>query len=301
MGSSGSVRTGLLLAMLGVGLLVVGLQTVHFGEQPEFHYHVQPGPADEAALNDSLGRMDASLDRDDVVFDVSSLSHTTQEIIWAALAAEDGQVTRRGFGNGASEFEYPGDHSALGHGQYYLTDGDDYYRLSTRGDSGFPGLFEMIAAGVLFVVATPLALYGLARTDSLRVTASTLPGLGTVTALSAIGFGWFGRTGLLELIGIGLAVGAVSGLAVWFVIGEFSTAGRPVANRNGTNARNRGVSLAYGGLGVLVILGLYAFVDLRIDLVKLATLCFLGFASGAAVEWHRAALSFPRRERRAGD
>lgn len=296
MGPAGSVRTGLLLALLGVGLLVVGLQTVHFGEQPEFHYHVQPGPADEATLNDSLGRMDASLDRDDVVFDVSSLSHSTQEIVRAALGAEDGRVARRGVGNGASEFEYPGDHYALGHGQYYLMDGDDYYRLYTRGNSGFPGLVEMIVAGVLFVVATPLALYGLARTDRLRVTTSNLFGLGTVTALSAIGFGWFGRTGLLELIGIGLAVGAVSGLAAWLVIGQFSTAGRETVNRNGTYARKRGVSVAYGGLGVLVALGLYGFVDLRIDLVTLASLCFLGFVSGAAVEWHRAELPFPRHE-----
>lgn len=301
MGPSTHAPTGpLILALLGVGLLVVGLQTAHFGEQPEFHHEIRSGPASEAALNDTIDQVaDGSIERSDVFFEYSDLSSSAREVVRESLAAEDGRVTYRGAGRGAPEFAYSGDFQALGHGEYIVAYENDYYRLSTSADSGFPGLPEQIAAALLFAIGAPLTLFGLARTDRARVTASTLFGLGSVTLLSVVGFAWFEVTGLVALIGVGLATGAITGLVAWVVIGRLSAAvGSPASD--GSVDRSRGVGVAYGSLGVLVMLGLYAFGPGQFGFATLEALCLLGFASGAALEWHRAALVAPQGRERAG-
>lgn len=288
MGPFRGVPSTLVLAFLGAGLLIVGLQTVHFGDQPEFHHTVQPGPADDASLNESARSMSGgSTDRADVVFEYGDLSPSTQELFREALAADGEGVIRRGSGNGAPEFAYPGDHVAPGSGQYYVAYRGDYYRIQTNGDGGFPGLPERIAAGVLLALGAPMMLVGLAWTDRLRATASTLTGVAGVVVPTLSDFTWFGATGLLELVGLGLGLGLVTSLGTWYLLGPIRGGTERPQDDRSTPDRRPSIAAAYGSLTLLVVLGFESLSPGGIGLLTLLTLCVLGFGAGAAVEWHR--------------
>lgn len=277
----------LVLALLGAGLLIGGLQTVHFGDQPEFHHRVQAGPADDDALNDALASIDRdALERADVVFEYTELSPTAKDAFRTGLAADDGRVTRRGEGKGAPEFAYPGHYHAPDAGEYYVAYEGDYYRVETSGDSGFPGLPEVFAATVALLVGVPLGLGGLALTDRLRVTASSLAGLWAVTVLSVIDFDWFGLTGLVELLGVGLLSGALAGVVAWTALGlvpgdilrNFG-AERPLTRRSWLGG-------VFGSAGLWLLFVLNVGLLGLSGLIDLAMVAVLSFAVPAGVAWH---------------
>lgn len=278
--------TSIVLVVVGVALLIAAVQIVHFGNQPEFYHSISPGPDSETALNASLDEYGDAVTREEVLVEYSDLPASGQRIVRERMAAEGRELRLRGAGNGIPGLEYGGDAIGLGQGRFFLAYEGEYYVLDAYGDDGFSGLFELMTGLVLFGIAVPTVLGGLASSDELAATASALTALTVVTSLSVVGFGWFGVTGLAELLALGLLAGAVSAAIAWLSVRTI--VGRVERSLPSERHLRRRLGMAgmIGG-GALLVTLLVAIGHLApLELLDVTMVLFLTFAIPAAVAWH---------------
>lgn len=275
----------IVLVLLGVVALVAAVQVVHFGDQPEYYHSISPGPTTETAVNATLAEYGQSITREEALVVYSDLSGQGQRVIWETMAAEGWELRLRGVGNGIAGLQYGGDAIRLGLGRYVLEYQGEFYYLSAYGDTGFDGLFELMAGLVLFGVGIPLVLVGLVRLDELQVTSSVLMAIAVVTALSIAEFGWFSVTGLVGLLGLGFLAGAISAAFTWICIRSVVEWVDMLPPEQQLKRRGS-VAAAFGSVTLLLALVFTLGVLALSGLLNVAMVAFLAFAIPTAIAWH---------------
>lgn len=218
MADSRSRRRPVLLVVIGLGLVVVGVQFSHVAGLAEFTYSVEA--TTQAAATDAAR---ASGDGNAVVSQFTELSAAAQDAFLRAFEAADNRATIRGWEHRVTELDHTGDTPARpGDGLYYVAYQGGYYEFTARHPMGAAGL-SVLFGYALAVGGTALGTYGgLRRQSSSRPVLALLGGV--VAFLGAYGVtGWWGLTEFPALLAVGSLCAFPPAAGAWYLSGALRT------------------------------------------------------------------------------
>ena len=201
------------MVVIGLGLVVGGVQFSHFTGLTEFTYTVEA--TTQAAIQGSNSG-------ERVLYPFTELSSTAQDAFLRAYEASDHRITIRGWEHQVTELDHTGDTPARpGDGLYYVTYQENYYEFTLRQPAVMTGP-AMLFGYALAVGGAILGVYGGRKHRSCIRSLLTLVS-GVVVFLAVYGVaGWWGLTDVLTLFAVGALCTALPAVGVWSIYGHFS-------------------------------------------------------------------------------
>ena len=204
--------------MIGLGLIVGGVQFSHFTGLTEFTYSV--AATTQAAATDAT---QASSTEADVIYQFTELPATAQDAFLRAYESADNRTTIRGMEHQVAELAHTGDTPARpGGGLYYVVYQGNYYEFTIRHPMSAAGP-AMLLGYALAVIGFIFGIYG-----SLRHKPRTRPLLalvcGVVAFLAVYSVtGWWGFNDFLPLLVVGGLCAYLPAVGVWSIYGVLSS------------------------------------------------------------------------------
>lgn len=214
MSGSRAQRWPIFIVILGLGLVVVGVQFSHFTGLTEFTYSVEPttqAVATEAA--------EASSSEGNVILQFTELSTTAQDAFLRAYESTDNEITIRGMEHQVTELSHIGDTVPQpGGGLYYVVFQGNYYEFTIRHPMSIGG-FSMLSGVALAVIGTLLGTYGsLKHKPRTRPLLARLGGVAAFLAVYSV-TGWWALNDFLPLLLAGALCVYLPAIGVWLSYG----------------------------------------------------------------------------------
>lgn len=196
--------------VVALGLLVVGIQLVHYTTLIEFTYHVaattQSVATDAAQSSDSQGA---------VIFPFADLPATAQDAFLRAYESANSQATIRGMEHQVTELAHTGDTPARpGGGLYYVVYQESYYEFVIRHPMSLPESGTLL--GYAFTVIS--LLYSIYASFTHEPRARTFLALtsGIACFLGIYGLtDWWALNDFLPLLVVGALCAYLPAIGVW--------------------------------------------------------------------------------------
>jgi hypothetical protein len=203
-------RWPIYVIILGLGLVVGGVQYSHFTGLVEYTYSVEPvtqAVATEAA--------EASSSEGNVIFQFTELSASAQDAFLRAYESTDNYITIRGMEHQATELGHYGDTpTRSGDGLNYVVYQGDYYEFTIRN----PMSIEMPGSLIgypLAVIGSLLGIYGsLKHEPRTRPLLALSSGVAVFLAVYSV-TGWWGLNDFLLLLVVGGLCAYLPAIGVW--------------------------------------------------------------------------------------
>jgi hypothetical protein len=204
-----------LLVLVGLGLVVGGVQFAHFAGLTEYLYSVEP--TTQAAAMD--GAEQASEHWAPAIHQFSELSPTAQNVFLRAHEAPNHEITVQGAEHQVTTLSHTGDTPARpGDGLYYVVYQGSYYEFTLKNPmSPFP--LRSLSGYALAAFGILLGIYG-----GLKHRARARPllafGSGVVALLAVDGVtDWWAFNDFATLLAVGTLCAALPAVSVWWLYG----------------------------------------------------------------------------------
>ena len=208
-----SQRWPIVEVIIGLGLVVGGVQLSHFTGLTEFTYSVTAttqATATDAAQSSSIEA--------DVIYRFTELPSTAQDAFLRAYEAADNEITIRGMEHQVTELAHTGDTPARpGGGLYYVVYQGSYYEFTIRHPmaiGGFSTLFGYALAFTGFIYGTYGSLKHNPRTRPLL---ALVCGVAAFFAVYSVTDWWWGLNDLPTLLVVGALCVYLPAVGVWSI------------------------------------------------------------------------------------
>jgi len=195
----------LILALVGLLVIIHGIQAIPHPGEPEFQHQIESVSATE-------------IPNEANVLNYSELSSNGQRVVSETIQSDNTQFITYGRSNKPAEFTYS-DHQEVNHGIYYISYQSNYYKLTTtQGSSGTLDLVFLSGYVLIGGVAIGIALYSI-RSERLRLPLTLLSGMAIWWGISETGiYGLFSNTQLV--VGIVLSLVLIPTVILWYLLGR---------------------------------------------------------------------------------